>query len=583
MNPSTAVGACIECGEEREGRRYGSLVLCPDCTDGWSRQRRRRRFRAEMRKRLSAAMPEDPSLSDYLTPVGEYLPEVSVGDYPAYEYFEPVAERIVERRAQFLAAEYGLPERMARAHAAAHVIGDRAWMRDNLEVAESTFQGYLDQIQESEDFGWYAVTGERPTAIEEPLDTSGPTVDPSTCGECGNARVTSVRAAEMMYPGMSEGLKRAIESARAAGKEMVCASCHTTFHLPGADDEDAPSAKGSWSNVPEYVREIPRWVCHEDKVPVAPWAGGPSALQGGAQNENGWAPFRTAADWAHKHPAWGMMFSLNAGDDVCVVDLDDVVDEDGNVSDEARDLVERFDTYTEFSPSGNGLHIVLRGEVPVDRTFRDIEVYDRGRGVTFTGRAFHDVPVRERQGALDELVEERAMDEDPHERFYDTGEFDGEGSAFHDIPVTALYDVPVGKRVPHPIHGSTTGGNFRVRSHGETATCFRGQHRFGGGEGCVLAACHLLGMEAAGIEDCAEARERWREDDGFVLDAFVHAVDRGLNFDFTDVPPRVLAAAAEEVGMDVGASDKGEAARAYQAARMNLRQNYNVPVPDRSA
>lgn len=43
----------------------------------------------------------------------------------------------------------------------------------------------------------------------------------------------------------------------------------------------------------------------------------------------------------------------------CGVDLDDVIDEKGNLAPFAAAIVDRLDTYTEISPSGKGLHLIL--------------------------------------------------------------------------------------------------------------------------------------------------------------------------------------------------------------------------------
>lgn len=55
----------------------------------------------------------------------------------------------------------------------------------------------------------------------------------------------------------------------------------------------------------------------------------------------------------------------------------------------ALGIVRRFDTYAEWSPSGNGIHIIGRGRLPGggrNDQKQGLEVYDRGRFFTVTGR-----------------------------------------------------------------------------------------------------------------------------------------------------------------------------------------------------
>ncbi|NYT45127.1 hypothetical protein H0A64_09865 [Alcaligenaceae bacterium] len=71
-----------------------------------------------------------------------------------------------------------------------------------------------------------------------------------------------------------------------------------------------------------------------------------------------------------------------------MVDLDDCV-VDGDIAPWADEVVAALDSYTEFSPSGQGLRIVVQGSVPFDWTNHDvgIEVYagHQNRFLTITG------------------------------------------------------------------------------------------------------------------------------------------------------------------------------------------------------
>jgi putative DNA primase/helicase len=59
----------------------------------------------------------------------------------------------------------------------------------------------------------------------------------------------------------------------------------------------------------------------------------------------------------------GIGFVFAKGGGVVGVDLDEVFDESGELRLQARRIVEKFDTYVEFSPSKRGLHLICCGSL----------------------------------------------------------------------------------------------------------------------------------------------------------------------------------------------------------------------------
>jgi putative DNA primase/helicase len=86
----------------------------------------------------------------------------------------------------------------------------------------------------------------------------------------------------------------------------------------------------------------------------------------------------------------GLGFGLTEEEPFAGVDLDDCVDpETGEVKAWASEIVEALGSYTELSPSGTGLHVIARGELPPGRRKRgNVEMYDRDRYLTITGRVY---------------------------------------------------------------------------------------------------------------------------------------------------------------------------------------------------
>jgi P4 family phage/plasmid primase-like protien len=83
----------------------------------------------------------------------------------------------------------------------------------------------------------------------------------------------------------------------------------------------------------------------------------------------------------------GLGFVLNGDGTVCI-DLDKCVDEHGNITPEAQQILDRFpNTYAEYSRSGTGIHIWLRTSKPLPegrtRT-NNVEIYQNKRYIAVT-------------------------------------------------------------------------------------------------------------------------------------------------------------------------------------------------------
>jgi hypothetical protein len=85
------------------------------------------------------------------------------------------------------------------------------------------------------------------------------------------------------------------------------------------------------------------------------------------------------------------------GNGISGVDIDHCIDENGRLSEEAREVIEKFNSYTEISPSGNGVHIIVKGDLPesarenkkhLGGKKRNYEVYSSGRYFTITGDVY---------------------------------------------------------------------------------------------------------------------------------------------------------------------------------------------------
>jgi primase-polymerase (primpol)-like protein len=120
-----------------------------------------------------------------------------------------------------------------------------------------------------------------------------------------------------------------------------------------------------------------------------------------------WSSFDEAlAAWQQGGDYAGVGFVFSPDDPYCGVDLDDCIDSEGNLSADARRIVDLLSTYTEVSPSGRGLKLFLRAKLPPGGRRRGkVEMYDAGRFFTVTGLHLAGTPagVAERQAELEAL------------------------------------------------------------------------------------------------------------------------------------------------------------------------------------
>jgi putative DNA primase/helicase len=111
---------------------------------------------------------------------------------------------------------------------------------------------------------------------------------------------------------------------------------------------------------------------------------------GKSNDENSWADFETALSSINKFNCDGIGFYFKPP--YFGIDLDNVGEEierykNNNDGDNiVSEFVDLMGSYAEVSPSGNGIHIIAKGELPEGgRRKGNIEVYDSGRFFTVTG------------------------------------------------------------------------------------------------------------------------------------------------------------------------------------------------------
>jgi primase-polymerase (primpol)-like protein len=140
-----------------------------------------------------------------------------------------------------------------------------------------------------------------------------------------------------------------------------------------------------WCFVPAAIKAHVRWLCwlcdRGSKVPASARFHGRASVM----DEREWVDLRTARQAVSRMGYAGLGYVLGNG--VVGVDLDDCRDPiSGTLTPAARSVVDRIASYTEVSPSGEGVKIFLQAEQQVSRKTRWIEVYSERRFFAVTGQ-----------------------------------------------------------------------------------------------------------------------------------------------------------------------------------------------------
>jgi putative DNA primase/helicase len=130
--------------------------------------------------------------------------------------------------------------------------------------------------------------------------------------------------------------------------------------------------------------------------------------QASSTDPSTWTTFEEAVEAFERDGFFdGIGFVFSPESPYAGADIDDVTEE------QARRWIDRFDSYTERSPSGNGFHIICKAELPKGTNRAEGELYSSGRFFTMTGDVVRNAPVREAQDAADEFYRLLRRNDEP--------------------------------------------------------------------------------------------------------------------------------------------------------------------------
>lgn len=167
---------------------------------------------------------------------------------------------------------------------------------------------------------------------------------------------------------------------------------------------------GLFNNIPAELKERRQWCLwrYEDvgaakptKVPYQPNGRGTNV-----NDPSTWSAFQDVVNRFNAGGYSGIGFVFSEDDPYTFIDLDDAEGDNATLQRQLK-VFSEFNSYSEVSPSGNGLHIICKGSVAAGRRRSKIEVYSSQRYATMTGNVYnnHNV-IRDAQNALTQLWEQ---------------------------------------------------------------------------------------------------------------------------------------------------------------------------------
>lgn len=164
----------------------------------------------------------------------------------------------------------------------------------------------------------------------------------------------------------------------------------------------------NFSAIPAELRELKQWILwkYEDKggskATKVPYSS--AGYLASVTDPSSWCDFNTAFNIYNLGGHDGLGFVFTENDPYAFIDLDHTTDK----ADYERQLrVSReFNSYSEVSPSGQGLHIIIKGSIPQGRKRSSIEIYSNGRYATMTGSVYENKPIENRHELLNMLFQQ---------------------------------------------------------------------------------------------------------------------------------------------------------------------------------
>ena len=164
----------------------------------------------------------------------------------------------------------------------------------------------------------------------------------------------------------------------------------------------------SYHNIPEELQNLPNWLLWrlEERGTAKPTKPPyqPNGKAASVTNPSHWNSFNDVVSNVDKFTGIGFVFQQKLK--LTGVDLDDTHGNDINYQRQLK-FYKDLNSYSEYSPSGKGIHIIVKGSLPFGRRRDAIELYSDGRYFTMTGKVLiPNIPIIDGQEHIDIMFEQ---------------------------------------------------------------------------------------------------------------------------------------------------------------------------------
>ena len=160
-------------------------------------------------------------------------------------------------------------------------------------------------------------------------------------------------------------------------------------------------------NIPDELKARPQWVTWKNengtKVPYNSRTGRKASSADPAT----WATYQETHDAQRRRHHTGIGYVFSPDDPYTGIDLDDCINEAGQIETWAQDIIDTMASYSEVSPSGTGVKLWVKGSISKNVKTKQIEIYSQTQYFTVTGQQLAGTPstIRSVNGELTKLCE----------------------------------------------------------------------------------------------------------------------------------------------------------------------------------
>ncbi|GAB0170523.1 phage/plasmid primase, P4 family [Lysinibacillus sp. CTST325] len=186
----------------------------------------------------------------------------------------------------------------------------------------------------------------------------------------------------------------------------------------------------NFNEIPSELKALPQWILWRAEEKGGRYTKIPYQVDGNEARSNDrrtWSTFATAAKFYTESNANGIGFVFSRQDKYIGIDIDKCITYSADDTEKsnpiintfAQEIIDTLDSYTEFSVSGTGIHIIIKGSLPqsIVGTGRKsakhgLEIYQYGRYFTMTGNRENSNEIYDRTDELAEVFEKYFDDSD---------------------------------------------------------------------------------------------------------------------------------------------------------------------------